>query len=113
MDGFSAVVARARSVRVEYLNERAKAKSLEASGWYARILQHEIDHMRARFQIDRMESGTSTSIENWKRFRKDKPLAENPRDFSRNIKGCKSCESTIHSSRQLHHGWNRRSLRSV
>ena len=84
LDGFSAVVARARSVRVEYWNERAEAQSLEASGWYARILQHEIDHLRGTLYIDRMESRTFTSIENWKRFWKDKPLAENPAaDLSR------------------------------
>ena len=84
LDGFSAVVARARSVRVEYWNERAEAQSLEASGWYARILQHEIDHLRGTLYIDRMESRTFTSIENWKRFWKDKPIAENPAaDLSR------------------------------
>ena len=76
LDGFSAVVARARRVRVEYLNERAEAQSLEASGWYARILQHEIDHLRGTLYLDRMEPRTFTSIENWKRFWKDRPMAE-------------------------------------
>ena len=76
VEGFSAVVSRARRVRVEYLNERAESQSLEASGWYARILQHEIDHMRGALYIDRMETRTFTTIENWKRFCKDKPIAE-------------------------------------
>jgi peptide deformylase len=44
--GFSAVVPRARNVRVEHLDEEGKAKVVEAFGWYARILQHEIDHLR-------------------------------------------------------------------
>jgi peptide deformylase len=80
LDGFSAVVARARRVRVEYLNERAEAQSLEASGWYARILQHEIDHLRGTLYLDRMEPRTFTSIENWKRFWKDRPMAESRRE---------------------------------
>lgn len=76
LDGFSAVVARARKVRVDYLNERAEVQSLEAAGWYARILQHEIDHLQGTLYIDRMESRTFTSIENWKRFWKDQPIEE-------------------------------------
>jgi peptide deformylase len=76
LEGFSAIVSRARKVRVDYVNERAEPQSLEASGWYARILQHEIDHMRGALYIDRMETRTFTSIENWKRFCKDKPIAE-------------------------------------
>ncbi len=80
LDGFSAVVARARRVRVEYLNERAEAQSLEASGWYARILQHEIDHLRGTLYLDRMEPRTFTSIENWKRFWKDRPMVESRRE---------------------------------
>jgi peptide deformylase len=76
LEGFSAMVPRARKVRVDYLNELAEPQSREASGWYARILQHEIDHMRGALYIDQMESRTFTSIENWKRFHKDKPIAE-------------------------------------
>ena len=34
--GFSAIVPRARQVRVNYLNESAEEKSVIASGWYAR-----------------------------------------------------------------------------
>jgi len=46
LPGFSAVVTRARRVRVAYLDERGEPQSVEASGWYARILQHEIDLTR-------------------------------------------------------------------
>ena len=72
--GFSAVVPRARKVRIAYLNERAEPRSVEASGWYARILQHEIDHLDGTLYIDRMRSRTFTSLENWSRFWKNKPL---------------------------------------
>jgi peptide deformylase len=66
--GFSAVVPRARSIRVEYLDERGKSRAIEASGWYARILQHEIDHLHGALYIDRMQSRTFTSLENWRQF---------------------------------------------
>ena len=42
-----ALVPRARKVRVECVDETGDAKVIEASGWYARILQHEIDHRTA------------------------------------------------------------------
>jgi peptide deformylase len=74
--GFSAVVPRARRVRVAYLNEYGEPQSIEASGWYARILQHEIDHLRGTLYIDRMESRTFTSLDNWSRFWKGKPVRD-------------------------------------
>ncbi len=71
--GFSAVVPRARSIRVEYLDERGELRSLEATGWYARIVQHEIDHLDGTLYIDRMHSRTFTSLDNWTKFWKAKP----------------------------------------
>ena len=65
---FGAVFRRARTVRVECLNERGKQKVIEASGWYARILQHEIDHLNGGLYIDRMQSRTFTSLDNWTQF---------------------------------------------
>jgi peptide deformylase len=72
--GFSAVVPRARKVRVAYLNEHAEPRSVQASGWYARILQHEIDHLHGTLYIDRMRSRSFTSLDNWSRFWKNKPV---------------------------------------
>ncbi len=62
--GFVAVVPRAESVRVECLNERAEPITITAHGWYARILQHEIDHLNGTLYIDRMETRTFASVEN-------------------------------------------------
>jgi len=76
LSGFSAVVPRARRVRVAYLNENGEPQSVEASGWYARILQHEIDHLRGTLYIDRMETRTFTSLDNWSRFWKGKPVRD-------------------------------------
>jgi peptide deformylase len=74
--GFSAVVPRARAVRVEYLDEKGEHRSVEATGWYARILQHEIDHLHGALYIDRMHPRTFGSIDNWNRFWRGKPIGE-------------------------------------
>jgi peptide deformylase len=76
LQGYSALVPRARTVRVECLNERGTKKVIEASGWYARILQHEIDHLHGALYIDHMHARTFTSIENWTNFWKGKPVSE-------------------------------------
>jgi peptide deformylase len=73
--GFSAIVPRALSIRVEYRNERGEPCSVDASGWYARILQHEIDHLNGHLYIDRMHSRTFTSMENWSRYWKSKVVS--------------------------------------
>jgi peptide deformylase len=54
--GFAARVARARRVRVECLDEHGTPRVIEASGWYARILQHEIDHLDGTLYVDRMDT---------------------------------------------------------
>jgi peptide deformylase len=41
--------------------------TVEATGWYARILQHEIDHLQGTLYIDRMCSRTFASLDNWNR----------------------------------------------
>ena len=61
--GHVAVVGRAHGVKVECLDERGTPKTIRARGWYARILQHEIDHLNGIVYIDRMESRTLMSNE--------------------------------------------------
>jgi peptide deformylase len=67
----AAIVPRARAVTVEYLNEHAERKRVEAVGWYARILQHEIDHLAGVLYVDRMRTRTLTTLENLERVWKD------------------------------------------
>jgi peptide deformylase len=76
LTGFSALVPRSRSVRVECLDERGQKKVIEASGWYARILQHEIDHLNGGLYIDRMHTRTFTSAGNWAEYWKGQPVRE-------------------------------------
>jgi peptide deformylase len=65
--GFSMVVPRARKVRVEALDEHGQRVVKVATGWYARILQHEVDHLRGIVCCDRMESRTLTTNVNFAR----------------------------------------------
>lgn len=74
--GFTAVVPRARRVRVDCLDHNGKSKTIEASGWYARILQHEIDHLQGTVYIDRMYARTFMEMENYTRHWRDKPTPE-------------------------------------
>ena len=49
---------------------------IEASGWYARILQHEIDHLNGAVYIDRMHTRTFMSVENFSRRWKEQSISE-------------------------------------
>jgi peptide deformylase len=64
VDGFQAKVARAQAVTVEALDHKGEPVTIHATGWYARILQHEIDHLDGKLYIDRMDSRTFTTVQN-------------------------------------------------
>jgi peptide deformylase len=72
--GFSALVKRSRRVVVEYLDENAHECRVEASGWFARILQHEIDHLNGKLYIDHMETRSFMSNENLARHWKSSSI---------------------------------------
>jgi peptide deformylase len=64
-NGFNMIVPRARKVRVEALDEHGQRFVKVATGWYARILQHEVDHLHGIVCCDRMESRTLTTLPNF------------------------------------------------
>ena len=68
LEGYQAVVDRALNVRVDCLNEKGEELTINAQGWYARILQHEIDHLNGTMYVDRMKTRTLMSVENALRF---------------------------------------------
>jgi peptide deformylase len=76
LPGLVALVPRARKVKVECLDEHGQPKVIRASGWYARILQHEIDHLSGALYVDRMRSVSLCSLENFTRHWKGKTIAE-------------------------------------
>jgi peptide deformylase len=76
LPGLMALVPRARKVKVECLDEHGQPKVIRASGWYARILQHEIDHLSGALYVDRMRSTSLCSLDNYARHWKSKSVAE-------------------------------------
>jgi peptide deformylase len=74
--GYSAIVSRPQTVTVEYLNASAETKRVHAVGWYARILQHEIDHLAGILYVDRMKARTLTTMDNLERVWRELPLSE-------------------------------------
>jgi peptide deformylase len=66
--GLMALVPRAREVTVECLDENGEPRMIRARGWYARILQHEIDHLGGAIYVDRMLPRTLMTVENYKKF---------------------------------------------
>lgn len=72
--GFTMIVPRWRRVRVEALDERGDPVVKVASGWYARILQHEIDHLRGVICSDRMEPRSLATQDNHLRHWRNLPV---------------------------------------
>ncbi|AKQ66635.1 Peptide deformylase [Myxococcus hansupus] len=76
VSGYAALVARARGVRVEALDERGAPVTVRARGWYARILQHELDHLDGALYVDRMESRSFATAENHRRHQAGRTTEE-------------------------------------
>jgi peptide deformylase len=76
VEGLQAIVPRARTARVEALDHRGAPVAIDASGWYARILQHEIDHLRGTLYVDRMRSRTLATSRNMARHWARLPIGE-------------------------------------
>lgn len=66
--GSTAVVSRARRVRVDCLDHKGQERTIHATGWYARILQHEIDHLHGTLYVDRMLTRTFMTVDNFTRY---------------------------------------------
>jgi peptide deformylase len=76
VNGFAALVPRARGVRVEALDEQGRPVTVSARGWYARILQHELDHLDGTLYVDRMETRSFSTAENHRRHWAGRTTAE-------------------------------------
>lgn len=81
LPGFTAMVPRAGKVAVDALDHGGQPVHVEATGWYARILQHEIDHLRGTLYLDRMQSRSFSSLENYSRYWKIKSHHDLLREF--------------------------------
>ena len=76
VEGFQAVVPRARTAQVTALDHHGEPITIDARGWYARILQHEIDHLGGTLYIDRMRSRTFSTARNAARHAAGVPIPE-------------------------------------
>jgi peptide deformylase len=74
--GMMGLVPRALDVHVDALDERGEPVSIDAHGWHARILQHEIDHLGGVLCIDRMYSRTFMTQENYAQYWGSKSIEE-------------------------------------
>lgn len=62
-------VPRPRRVRVDYTDARGEEKSIEAEGFLATVLQHELDHLDGVLFIDRVRDTTKlATIEDYRRY---------------------------------------------
>ncbi|KAK6124928.1 hypothetical protein DH2020_041339 [Rehmannia glutinosa] len=70
VDGFRAVVERHLEVEVTGFDREGQAIKVDASGWQARIFQHECDHLDGTLYVDKMVPRTFRTVNNL-----DLPLA--------------------------------------
>lgn len=75
IEGYRALVDRHKSVAVEGLDRRGKPISFTASGWLARILEHEIDHLSGKLYIDKMHNKSFMTDKNFSKDWADKVAA--------------------------------------
>jgi peptide deformylase len=73
---FTMIVRRWHKVRVEALDEHGEPVTVVAAGWYARILQHEIDHLRGIVCCDRMDPRTLATVDNHIRYTRTMSIEE-------------------------------------
>lgn len=68
VDGYLAAVPRCKSVEVDAIDRQGNPVSFIANGWQARILQHEMDHLRGILYIDKMRQKSFMSISNFSKM---------------------------------------------
>jgi peptide deformylase len=73
--GYAGAVERARTVRLRALGANGKPFSAMYTGWPARIVQHEVDHLDGRIYVDRVETRSLSTVENLGKQR-GRPIAE-------------------------------------
>jgi peptide deformylase len=61
--GLRGYVERPQHIRVRYFNENAEEKVLEADGFLATVVQHELDHLFGVLYIDKIKDPTMLSYQ--------------------------------------------------
>ncbi|XP_066927143.1 peptide deformylase, mitochondrial-like [Clytia hemisphaerica] len=68
IENYSALVPRHQEIKVEGLNPDGQHVDLHASGWTARIIQHEMDHLQGNLYVDTM-TYKSLRNEKWQTYK--------------------------------------------
>jgi peptide deformylase len=74
--GYAAIVPRWRRVRVRAQDVQGHPVELEATGWHARILQHEVDHLDGRIYVDRMRTRSFMTASQYLDVWRSRPIDE-------------------------------------
>lgn len=74
--GLTGLVTRHRTVRVEALDEHGQPVDRVLRGWSARIIQHEVDHLRGILYLDRVETRSLSTGEKYAELWAGRPPAE-------------------------------------
>ena len=74
--GYAGLVERYREVDVSGVDENGSPIRWRASGWPARIVQHEVDHLEGTLYVDRMMTRSFATTELATRRFAGKPIAE-------------------------------------
>jgi peptide deformylase len=75
IDGYCGLVPRARSVRVRWLDPSGTRHDAVRTGWHARILQHEIDHLEGVLYVDRVLTRTFMTTRQYRAWAQQPPDA--------------------------------------
>jgi peptide deformylase len=73
--GYAGAVERSRTVRLTALDADGEPFSAIYTGWPARIVQHEVDHLDGRIYVDRVATRSLSSTDNLAKWR-GRPIAE-------------------------------------
>ena len=65
VEGYQAVVVRARAVRLTGTDETGRLLDEVVTGWPARIVQHETDHLRGTLYVDRALTRSLSATDAW------------------------------------------------
>jgi peptide deformylase len=74
--GLTGLVTRHRTVRVEALDEQGRPVDRVFSGWPARIVQHEVDHLRGVLYLDRVETRSLCTADTYAQLWAGRPPAQ-------------------------------------
>jgi peptide deformylase len=74
--GLTGMVARYRAVRVTALDEDGQSVDRVFSGWAARIVQHETDHLGGRLYLDSVETRSLSTMDNYAQLWAGRPAQD-------------------------------------